>query len=181
MHQTAITTARHKGHSMQVSRFDSWRATREGHWRAFATGTASSCRLFPVCYCILHGFVSNHFGLVLTQSAFWGLPKFTVFKALAVDSLHQLDIGVFGRYLMGALKETLDTNGRKVLGDRLRNLSKYSAKPLRIPKSVKAMDHSTGHEWRSLSGVRVARRFPCQPPCTDPIRLCIFGGSLHVV
>ena len=81
-------------------------------------------------------------------------------RPLADDPLHQLDIGIIGRHLMGALDEVLSGNARarRKLGERLRRLPNCSAKPLRIPTSLKAMSSNmTGHEWRSTSGVRVLR------------------------
>ena len=50
------------------------------------------------------------------QSPFWKLHReFDIFNSLAIDSLHQLDIGVFGRHLMGTLSDNLTNKSRALL------------------------------------------------------------------
>ncbi|ORZ41247.1 hypothetical protein BCR44DRAFT_1494774 [Catenaria anguillulae PL171] len=96
-------------------------------------------------------------GVHLRMSPFWKLhPMFDVFNSLAVDSLHQLDIGVFGRHVMGALSDSLTSKSRELLNSRLRSVPCFSSRPIRLPSNGAAFESLTGHEWRSLLAVMPA-------------------------
>ncbi|KAI9175447.1 hypothetical protein H9P43_006811 [Blastocladiella emersonii ATCC 22665] len=95
-------------------------------------------------------------GYHLLKSGFKEWPSVNIFKCLAVDLLHQLDIGAFGRYLWSALKAIVKkrVTHPPSLEQRISMTPAFSSNPLRAG-AIMTRDKLAGHEWRCLYRVIV--------------------------
>ncbi|KAI9168223.1 hypothetical protein H9P43_007595 [Blastocladiella emersonii ATCC 22665] len=95
-------------------------------------------------------------GYHLLKSGFEEWPGVNIFKCLAVDLLHQLDIGAFGRYLWSALKALVKKRVMHPLSlkQRISMTPAFSSNPLRS-SAIMTRDKLAGHEWRCLYHVIV--------------------------
>lgn len=100
------------------------------------------------------------YGLRDTDNFLWNLPYTDVYSIISIDTLHQIDIGVWGYHIMGWLKQMIEKIFGKtraaakfaLINNRFSQIPSYSG--LKIFKNgVTELARITACEWKAIQKV----------------------------